>query len=557
MLTVLSSGLLLETSAIAQDASIADQPTALPTPAVVQLSDPEIEASPSLGLNLDPQSSEATAAMEQVTSVSQLSDVQPTDWAFQALQSLVERYGCIEGYPDRTYRGNRAMTRYEFAAGLNQCLNQIQALIASATEGISKEDLTTLQRLQAEFSAELASLKGRVDALEPRVARLEAQQFSTTTKLSGQVITYVGDAFGENASDANNATVGYQVFLNLLTSFSGKDSLIVGLESANIRKFDAATEFPAGRLSGSTDETRVLIPAADIYGFDYGDIALSFLQYSFPLGDNLTVFLDAFSSNRILSGQISQFGSMSRGFLSYYGRVNPLTYPVGVQTGIGLKWQVAPWLNIDFSAGSEIGTANDPRVGLFEGGYGASVRPVISLGRLRMTGYYINSYSPAFGIDTFAGSNSAKVVGAGPVVANTYVGAIFYRLTPGLELGGSVGYSRARALGDGTKGDAEVWDYDVNLTFYDLGKKGNTAGLLFAVQPRLAGTSNGRLAEAIGLPAGQRSDRDTGFHIEAFYAHRLNDNITISPGLIWLTAPNHDQRNPDVFVGVIRTTFDF
>lgn len=50
-------------------------------------------------------------SMEQVTSVSQLSDVQPTDWAFQALQSLVERYGCIAGYPDGTYRGNRALTR--------------------------------------------------------------------------------------------------------------------------------------------------------------------------------------------------------------------------------------------------------------------------------------------------------------------------------------------------------------------------------------------------------------------------------------------------------------
>ncbi|MHC5730392.1 MAG: iron uptake porin, partial [Nostoc sp.] len=54
--------------------------------------------------------------LAQVTSVSQLSDVQPTDWAFQALQSLVERYGCIAGYPNQTYRGNRAMTRYEFAA---------------------------------------------------------------------------------------------------------------------------------------------------------------------------------------------------------------------------------------------------------------------------------------------------------------------------------------------------------------------------------------------------------------------------------------------------------
>ncbi|HAA28121.1 MAG TPA: hypothetical protein DCE56_11165, partial [Cyanobacteria bacterium UBA8553] len=53
---------------------------------------------------------EAEDPLAQVTSVSQLTDVDPTHWAFQALQSLVERYGCIEGYPDRTYRGNRALT---------------------------------------------------------------------------------------------------------------------------------------------------------------------------------------------------------------------------------------------------------------------------------------------------------------------------------------------------------------------------------------------------------------------------------------------------------------
>ncbi|MGB3636575.1 MAG: iron uptake porin, partial [Rivularia sp. (in: cyanobacteria)] len=65
----------------------------------------------------------AESGMSQVTNVNQLSDVQPTDWAFQALQSLVERYGCIAGYPNGTFRGNRAMTRYEFAAGLNACLD--------------------------------------------------------------------------------------------------------------------------------------------------------------------------------------------------------------------------------------------------------------------------------------------------------------------------------------------------------------------------------------------------------------------------------------------------
>ena len=63
--------------------------------------------------------------LEHVTSISQFSDVVPTDWAYQALSNLIERYGCVAGYPNGTYRGNRAMTRYEAAALLNACLDRI------------------------------------------------------------------------------------------------------------------------------------------------------------------------------------------------------------------------------------------------------------------------------------------------------------------------------------------------------------------------------------------------------------------------------------------------
>ena len=135
--------------------------------------------------------------MGQVNSVSQLSDVKPTDWAFQALQSLVERYGCIAGYPNGTYRGNRAMTRYEFAAGLNACLNRVNELIATATSDlVAKQDLATLQKLQEQYSVELATLRGRVDAVETKTAQLEANQFSTTTKLVGEAIFALSDTLG-------------------------------------------------------------------------------------------------------------------------------------------------------------------------------------------------------------------------------------------------------------------------------------------------------------------------------------------------------------------------
>ena len=61
--------------------------------------------------------SDYAASADQVTSVTQFSDVYPTDWAYQALANLVETYGCVAGYPNGTFRGNRAMTRFE--AGLS------------------------------------------------------------------------------------------------------------------------------------------------------------------------------------------------------------------------------------------------------------------------------------------------------------------------------------------------------------------------------------------------------------------------------------------------------
>ena len=133
----------------------------------------------------------------QVNSVFQLSDVSPSDWAFDALRNLVENYNCIVGYPDGTFRGSRPLSRYEFAAGLNACLQQIERMIQSGTSEVTPEDLAALRRLVNEFEAELATLGARVDDLEGRVEFLEDNQFSTTTKLGGEVIFNLGGAFGE------------------------------------------------------------------------------------------------------------------------------------------------------------------------------------------------------------------------------------------------------------------------------------------------------------------------------------------------------------------------
>lgn len=71
------------------------------------------------------------------------------------------------------------------------------------------------------------------------------------------------------------------------------------------------------------------------------------------------------------------------------------------------------------------------------------------------------------------------------------------------------------------------------------------------MQPKLTGTSSGLRA------VGQFRDPDTSLHVEGFYRYQLTDNIAITPGVIWLTAPNHNENNDDIVIGTIRTTFEF
>ncbi|OKH36031.1 hypothetical protein NIES2119_18740 [[Phormidium ambiguum] IAM M-71] len=508
-------------------------------------------------LNPTTEISDNTNNIEQVTSVSQLRDVQPTDWAFQALQSLVERYGCIEGYPDRTYRGNRAMTRYEFAAGLNSCLDRIQELIAALPQGISKEDLEKLRRLQEEFASELANLRGRVDALEARVNKVESQQFSTTTKLNVEVITYISDAFGERADDVNQTTFGHRTRLDFNTSFTGKDRLRTRLQATNLRLIDTGAIY-GGNLgpdtAGQTGESR-FVPSS-LSGNN--EITINQLQYRFPVGDRLTVYLDAANIDpSFITDTITPFIDTATAALSNFGQVNPVYFPIGNQAGIGANFLITKGLSLDFAYFGEGGTPNFPgnKQGWFNGGYSAWAQLVYSGEKLKFGLLYLNSYSPEFGVDTLAGSNAAKVIGAGPVIGNNYGFQANYRFSPAFELGGWVGYTAARSRG--IKGDASILNYAVTLAFPDLGKKGNYGGFVFGMQPKLIDTSNAAFAAAIGLPDGRRSDRDTGFHIEAFYRIQLNDFISITPGVLWLTAPNHDARNPDAIIGVIRTSFVF
>jgi hypothetical protein len=106
----------------------------------------------------------AAPAMAQVTSVTQLRDVQPTEWSYQAITNLVERYGCVAGYPNGTFQPGQPATRAELAALTNACLDRISEFYTAA-------DAQTAAALRAEFSRELGATNARVSALELAAAQ--------------------------------------------------------------------------------------------------------------------------------------------------------------------------------------------------------------------------------------------------------------------------------------------------------------------------------------------------------------------------------------------------
>merc|ERR1711966_104869 len=326
--------------------------------------------------------SDYAASADQVTSITQFSDVYPTDWAYQALSNLIERYGCVAGYPNGTYRGNRAMTRFEAAALLNACLDRVT------------EVTDELKRLMKEFEKELAILKGRVDGLEARVGELEATQFSTTTKLKG-VATFVigansfgGDAkqgvndfiyntgayntsdslegfrgneknlrdFFKNGSAISNKVLNegfrsgnrgtkraraaaaasggtsfnYDLKLFLDTSFTGKDLLRTVLRAGNFGN----SAFGGGGYVGLDG-----LEVAFQENSGANSVDVNRLFYQFPIGssftatvggrvrqdDMLAVWPSAYPTDTVLD------------FFTYAG--SPSTYNLGLGAGAGLSWE--------------------------------------------------------------------------------------------------------------------------------------------------------------------------------------------------------------------------
>ena len=483
----------------------------------------------------------------QVTSVSQLADVQPTDWAFQALQSLVERYGVIAGYPDGTYRGNRAMTRYEFAAGINAALERVNELIrAGQASQVTRSDLETLQRLQEEFAAELATLRGRVDTLEARAAELEANQFSTTTKLTGQTIFAVNDGgfSGDRIVDPTgaviadedpNATVLYRASLDFNTSFFGTDLLKIRLDGLSGRLGnDNAAGFLEPNFGSALEFT--------VRGTPNPNFGLSRLYYTFTPSPDLSLTVGP----AIVTTDFVDINSYASGIVDFATLAlvnNYILFPVnGPSAGAVFNWNpgqgpfkvralyaaadatnpnsnnqrvvgsVFPFARLLYpNGGGERGLFGDPYQGTVELEYSPSSAFAL---RLQYSGG--NVFDGRF-----------DVFGANVELA----------LSRQLGIFGRYGYG---SYDDTAFGNINPNYWMAGVAFRDLFVPGALAGVA-AGQPFVE--------SAVG--------NATQTNIEAFYNFPVSDNVRITPLVQVITNPANQDVNGTIVTGTLRTVLSF
>jgi hypothetical protein len=541
----------------------------------------------------------ANDTMSQVTNVSQLRDVAPSDWAFEALKSLVERYGCIAGYSDGTFRGNRVTSRYEFAAGLNACLQQIERLIKTSTEGLARrQDLEILQRLVQEFRPELTTLGAKIDKLEGRVAFIESHQFSTTTKLNGLAWFNLTGAFASGdirveTSNLNglggdlalrqaargtdnkplvqrvtkdpNITLSNLVWLNFNTSFTGKDQLVTQLAVGN--GISSANVFASAGLYNTFGTPFVDQTAGTQVGVN--SVVVRELFYQFPVTKNIQVvvgprinfyrYFDNNAYNFFLTGT-SSFNSNGSTLLNTIDRGSGaiVLWDINRQ----FKFRVGYLGESDeFLPSPLFNSASNPNQGLFNGTNSLTAELTFSpTDKINLRFLYNRSNikqifgqiggaigEPIYGLadDGFGGALRSAT-------ADTFNFNFDWKIASSFGVFGRYSYGSTHLTPVDlarSRGDLNAQAVQLGVAFPDLGKAGALATISFLVPFDVLGGR--RFLVAGGGNGG------TQYELEATYFYPITNNISLVPAFYLIGNANNFNNNPTIYVGNLRAQFSF
>jgi Carbohydrate-selective porin, OprB family len=471
----------------------------------------------------------------------------------QILKSINDRHRC--GIADI----DKNISRADFANNIAVCLTSIEVKLAQNPSAVPADELAQLKEVTNQFMDEVSYLGNRVETLEKKVAVVQkANNFSTTTKLAGEVIvglTTFSSQTRPGDTNSGNTVVTDRVRLNFDTSFSGKDRLRTRLQSRNNIQLDNSAAISGGT---GTNTTRL--------GWD-GDsgnnTSLSLLQYTLPVFENSKLTVETIGSefNENMYTYNPLLASSGSGSLTRFGRFNPVYRQSGDGAAATLDYRFSPEFSTAIGYAVPGAQASNPNnnAGVFGGNYSGIVQmryqptPNVDLGLS-----YARSYHAAGGGVT--GSTGSQFANSpfvsAPTVANHYSFSASTKLSPGFTLSGWVGLTNANIeSGGNSTGNADIINGAITAAFSDVGAKGNVLGFILGVPPTVRSISS-------SIPTNQiRYNPDPALHLEALYKIKVSDNLDITPGVLLITNP---ESQPGVngsrgseFVGTVRTTLKF
>ena len=369
----------------------------------------------------------------------------------------------------------------------------------------------------------------KAPAEAPKAPAPAPAPFSLNTKLQGSVIF---GATGTLSGDfSRNSAFGNRTRLELKTDLGGGilttrlQAVGLGLSNKNPTAGTTAVSTPEGSLSWTdgTLDSKVGIDALK-YEFALTPQTQMVVAANAGAADDFTDTINPYFDGDGASGSISSFGNRPSIYYTVQGQ------------GVGIRHKLSD--STELSVGYLARNGNDPAVGngLLGGGYGALAQVSFKTGENSKVGL---TYTRTFNSDPGTGSTNANLGG----ISNNFGLQGSFQLSPQFALGGWAGYTQNQATGGG--GDRQIWNWALTAAAPDLGGKGNLAGFLVGQEPRVASAGNGT------------ADTKAGLHIEGFYQFKVSDSISITPGIIYLTAPNQDANSGSAVIGALRTTFSF
>jgi hypothetical protein len=437
----------------------------------------------------------------------------------------------VAGFPDGSFRGQRALSRYEAAALLHACLERVT------------EITDELRALSQSLAEELAQIRARMDGVEARLGELDATGFSTTTKLSGQATMVLGgNGFSGSSTelvrgsrdDFGATTLNTDLQLTLDTSFTGKDLLRANLRAGNFgsTSFGGAGPSSLSQLEVAFQED-LGIPSAD----GRNVVTIDRLFYQAPIGaftvtaggrvgqeDMLAIWPSVYPTEAVLD------------VLTLAG--SPAAYNKNLGAGAGLWWQhggLAISANYVAANGERgrpgeggLATAGAGSTGTVQIGYVAEQWAIAAIYARIQNGNDLIAYGTTFVLESFSQPGSTSAFALSGYWQPTDAGWL-PSISAGWGLNATTTHNSSNGNTPTFSDDGDLvrtsQSWSVGLQWLDAGLPGNALGLAVGQPTFATRLENGAIP------------RDGNTVWEAWYKVQLTDNISLTPAIFYLSRP--------------------